>query len=168
VVPDVRQRPNPGSLVVLAPQSALHTGDQFALVHGFAEHVVGATLDGPGPVLDALEGGHDHHRDQAGGGALAQRPADGKAVHDRHGHVQQNEIGGIGDRFLQCFDAIAGAGRLIAETPEHVLEILHDLRLIIDDKDPGDTAHGASSELERHASHVSTPFSPDRWALLQV
>ena len=132
--------------LALAGERRLDAGHQLALVHRLGQHVVGSVLEELHPILAPLQRGHDDHRDEPGRLALPQAPADREAVHDRHHHVEDDQVRGVVERLLEGLLAVGGADRLVAEPAEDVLEIPDDVRLVVDDEH---LERGASSACRR-------------------
>jgi hypothetical protein len=65
---------------------------------------------------------------------LFEETADREAIHNRHHHIQQNQIWRVAPDFLQSFLAVAGADRFVAKVCQFLLEIIDVERLIIDNQ----------------------------------
>ena len=75
-------------------------GEQRGVVDRLGEEIVGAGLEPAHAVGCFRERGHHHHRNVGGAGIGLEALAGLEAVHARHHHVEQDEIGTLflGDR----------------------------------------------------------------------
>ncbi len=161
VVADARDLAQALIHVALAGERRLHPRDQLALVHRLGEHVVRAVLQELDAILHPRQRGHDDHRHEPRRLPLPQGPADREAVHDRHHHVEEDEVGRVVERLLDGLFAVAGADRLVAEPAEHELEIPDDIRLVVDDEHLERVRHLSLGESSRQTAGPAHPAR--RW-----
>ena len=77
----------------LQPQSRAHARNQLDPVDRLAHEVVGAGLQRQDPVVRVVERGQHHDRQKPSSGPGLDAPADLVAVHARHLHVEQDQVG---------------------------------------------------------------------------
>ena len=77
----------------LQAHKAAHAREQRGIVHRLGEKIVGARVQAGDAVGRLVQRGHHHHRHMGGLGIGLDAAADFEAVHARHHHVEQNDIG---------------------------------------------------------------------------
>jgi hypothetical protein len=118
-------------------EEGFDAGEEFELVDGFGEEVVGAGFDAAFDVAELVEGGDHEDGDVAGFGVGFEAAADFEAGHAGHHDVEEDEVGfDLGD-FFEGIDAINGdvEGAVEGfEVGEKELDVLGD---VVDDEDGG-------------------------------
>lgn len=118
-------------------EEGFDAGDEFELVDGFGEEVVGAGFDAAFDVAEFIEGGDHEDGDVAGFGVGLEAAADFEAGHAGHHDVEEDEVGfDLGD-FFQSVDAVDGdvEGAVEGfEVGEEELDVLGD---VVDNEDGG-------------------------------
>jgi hypothetical protein len=126
-------------------QQRAYARDQLGLIDRFRQEVVGARLDALDSLLVRVERGHQYHRKDTGARVLPDAPADLVAIHARHHHVQEHEIGLPFLDALQGLGAGGGSRHLVALRGQKIREKLDVERRVIDDEDSGRFGHGFAS-----------------------
>lgn len=123
--------------VLADAEEGFDAGDEFELVDGFGEEVVGAGFDAAFDVAEFVEGGDHEDGDVAGFGVGLEAAADFEAGHAGHHDVEEDEVGfDLGD-FFQSVDAVDGdvEGAVEGfEVGEEEFDVLGD---VVDDEDGG-------------------------------
>ena len=114
---------------------------QLAIVDRLGQELVGPGLDEADAILLGMERRHDDDRNVAGVRALLQPPEGLEAVHDRHHHVEQDEIGRIARDAGQRLAAVPRLHRATAQRVELLHQDIAIERLVIDDEDGRRPAH---------------------------
>src|SRR5690606_10007366 len=118
-----------------AAQDRLDPGHEFGDVEGLGDVIVRAQLEAAYPVLGQAAGGEEDDRGVAGGGVTSNPVESGEAVHPRHHDVEEDQVGGPGDRLLQRLLAVEGGLHLVTLQFEIDPDNLKDVRIIIGYKD---------------------------------
>ena len=141
-----------GVVEVLDPDQRADARQELRLIHGLGQEVVGPGLEPADPLLRGIEGGHHHHGQDPRGGVVADLATHLVPAHLRHHHVQEHQVG----RFLLHLEERLGprGGRChgIALRLEQVGQQLDVLGQIVDDQDPGGSAHARSPAAGRRSS----------------
>ena len=125
--------------LLMGAQRLLDAADQDVRVDGLADAVDGAHLQALGLALLLLVGGEEDDRDLGDAAVHLLQPAHGlEPVHDRHVHVQQDQVG-EGNRALEELqERHAGLqrGHADAVVPQDLPRELQILEHVINDYDP--------------------------------
>ena len=106
-------------------------------VERLGDEVVGAEALRPGAVGGAGIGGEHQHGQSRGGRSLPDATQGLEAVQLRHGHVEQDEVGGGSGEVLEGGPAAVDRGDLEAGAAEDDGQDAPDLGFVVDDEDPG-------------------------------
>ena len=80
----------------LQPDQRAHPREQRNVVDRLGQEIVGAGLEAAQPVGDVGQGGDHDDRNVGGAPVGLQLAADFEAVHARHHHVEQDDVGRLG------------------------------------------------------------------------
>ena len=125
----------------LDAQQRPHPRHQLLLVDRFGEEVIGARLQSLDALFVRIERGDHDHGQYLRLMPSADRSAHLIAVHFRHDHVEQHEVGGVVVDLLQCFATGGGAGNLVALNTQRIGQQFHVHWQVIDDQEPGGCLH---------------------------
>ena len=143
-------------------QLRLHAGERFVQVDGLRDVIDGADAETFDFSLLRCPGGDEDDRDGAGVFRRLQPAAYLDAVHVRHHHVEQDEVGlGLCDE-IQRLHSTVSRDDMQALALELALEQLHVDRLIIDDQDGWGGGHTGRKQRGRIAqAQASAQFGVD-------
>src|SRR5215831_12894520 len=74
------------------PQCGVETGPEFPVVDRFGEKIIGPGFDPFDAVFNIPQSRHHHDGNEAGLLVFFQDATDRKAIHERHHHVEENQI----------------------------------------------------------------------------
>src|SRR5450755_206993 len=94
-----------------AAQDCAHTREQLIHAKGLGEIVVSAQIESPYLILILPTRSDDNDRDC---GKLAHAMTDGEAIHLRHHHIQQDQIGDARLNLFESLFAIASSDHIVA------------------------------------------------------
>jgi hypothetical protein len=77
----------------LEPYEAAHARHERGVVEGLRQEIVGAGVEPLEAVARLVERGHHHDRQMRRERRVLEPPADLEAVHVRHHHVEEDDIG---------------------------------------------------------------------------
>jgi hypothetical protein len=98
---------------VLEAQLRANARAQHRLVEGLGQEVIGAGLNAALAVLAVIEAGEHCHWDERGAPVLLDRAAHAEAVHPRHRHIEQHQVGRLARDDLKRLVAVGGDQRLV-------------------------------------------------------
>jgi hypothetical protein len=124
-----------GVVVALDADEGADAQQQLLLVEGLSDEVVGAGPDAVDAGLGVVRGDH-HDRDQRSRFVLSDPSADLVPVHSCHLHVEQDEIGQLGNDALERLGTGRGGKDRVTRGLEDRLEQPHVGRQVVDDEDP--------------------------------
>src|SRR5690606_7994163 len=109
--------------------------EQFELVDGLGDEVVGAAFAGLFDVAQFVEGGDHEDLDVAGGRVALELAADLEPAHAGHHDVQEDQVGVVSGNLLEGFDSVEGGDEPDRKAFEERLEQFDVLDVVIDDQD---------------------------------
>ncbi len=124
-----------GGVEVLDPEEGAHARSQLGHVDGLGEKVVGPGVEPLDALARGVEGGDHDHGEHGVLGIGADPPAHLVAVHPRHHHVEENEIGTLRLDLIEPFLSRGGGDGLVSLRGEQIHEHLHVVRGVVDDED---------------------------------
>ena len=122
-----------GHLVAEPAQDPVDPGPELRVVVGLGDVVLGDLLEQVGLGVAGVDRRQDDDRQVGPGLDLA---GEGQAVHPRHHHVDDQEVGPAGPEPAQGLVAVAGGLDLVAVGAELVGEQDEQVRVVVDDEDP--------------------------------
>ncbi len=118
----------------LRPQEVAGAGEKLFRVDRLGEEVVAAGSDAVDPVLARDEAGDQNDRDERRALVVLEDAAGLEAVHARHGHVHEDEVGWIGERPVHGFPPVLCRVDEMALRLEETGQDLPVLRQVVDDQ----------------------------------
>jgi hypothetical protein len=126
-----------GVVETLDAQQRLHPGHELLLVHRLRKEVIRAGLQTLDTLVMGIERRDHDHRQNLRLVPGTDRSAYLVAVHLRHHHVEQHEVGRAGVDLLQRLAARARGGDFVPLDAQRIGQQFRVQRLVIDDQDPG-------------------------------
>ena len=137
-----------------APKQRTHAGQQLVERKRLDQVVVGAGVE-PGDAIGHLMAGSQH---QHGGPvtALAQRATHRQPVHDRHHHVEQQQIGRLLTNLLERLGAITCDPDLVALEPQRTRQRITDTGVVLGNENVGSFRQRSRFGAGGHRPTVAT------------
>src|SRR5690606_13023949 len=108
---------------------------EFGFAEGLGEIALGPLADAPDAIGLLVLGGHQDHRDVAGGGVALDRARGLETVEVGHHHVHQDQVGQVFLRGPHAGGAVLGRDRFVPELLDDAADA-HQLRgRVVDDED---------------------------------
>ena len=151
-----------GDLVAEPAQDAVDARPELRVVIRLGDVVLGDLLEQVGLRVAGIDGG-EHDDRQVGLGLDLAR--EGQAVHARHHHVDDQQVGPTGTQPTERLVPVARGRDLVAVRAQLVGEQDEQVRVVIDDEDPGGWT-AAAQHVREYAAPPRTRESTDDGALV--
>ena len=119
----------------MQPQHVFHAVEQFQLVDGLAEKIVGAGLDRPFDVAQRVQRGDHQDHDVTGGRVALELLADLKPTQLWHHHVEQDQVRLERRHLIQRIASIDGGLDLAIDVAQIRLDQFNVRLVIVGDED---------------------------------
>jgi hypothetical protein len=125
----------------IEPHNTAHAGAQFGAIKRLADKIVGTGINALQARCLIIECGHEHNWDEIHAWIGTQAATDLKAIHTRHHHIKQHQIGHMRVGQIKRLGAITRQQDAIVFGAEHCRQCFAPVGLIINDQYRGTCGH---------------------------